>query len=196
MQKITVHKPSTFFCSSPRIMVLDELKNPFYWHTNTARHINFNLPVGTYYINVPVRKRPVFRPYGNKTYPKLPKSFLRKVRVFEHTNPNKATISLQKHIILADPKFYNHEFKPCMTFTLCHEVFHHKYHAKTPTERNNRFIRDWYERQCDNAARNFMLANGWNPLQVRLACKLLLRSKGRNEAIRQCTTDATNNFRR
>ncbi len=196
MFSLTVTKPSTFFTSWPDLVVLDNEKNPFYWHDNTEGHINFNLPRGRYSVNVPVQKRARFRPYPHKPYPRFTGTFLKDVQVFPHKNPNKASISLEKRFIMADPKFYYNEYKPLKTFTLCHEVFHKFFHAKNHRERSNRFIREYIERQCDRAARDFMLANGWNPIQVRLACAMLLRGQGRKEAIRQCTTARHNHNRR
>ncbi len=177
-------------------MILDDKRNPFYWHTNEARHINFNLPPGTYYTENDLHKRAKFKPYGHEPYPKLNKAFLRRVKVFPYKNPSKASISLQKAFILADPAFYYSKYKPLKTFTLCHEVFHTVYHAKNRRERNNFYIHEYIEMQCDNAAKAFMLANGWNPTQISLAVKMLLRGKHRRECIRQNTTAPKNGFRR
>lgn len=177
-------------------MVLDSLNNPFYWHDNEARSITFNLPPGGYHCNVPLEKKRHFMPYGHKPYPKLNKAFLRKVQVFPLKNPNKASISLERSIIFADPKFYYNKYKPLKTFTLCHEVFHSVFHSKTRKEKDNPYIHEFIEMQCDTAAKNFMLANGWNPLQVRIAVKLLLRSKNRNNCIHRSTTHPKNGFRR
>ena len=193
---ITVSQPTTFFTSSKGLIILDSKRNPFYWHDNQDKHINFNLPPGRYYCNVPIQERAQFKPYNHEPYPKFTGSFLNDVQVYKHKNPNKASISLERRFILADPKFYNHTYRPLKTFTLCHEVFHRFFHAKTRAERKNPFIREYIERQCDNAAKNFMLANGWNPTQVSLAVKLLLRGKGRKDAIRKCTTDPANRNRR
>lgn len=177
-------------------MILDEKKNPFYFHTNEARHINFNLPPGTYYTENNLHKRTTFQPYRHGPYPTLPKDFLRRVRVFPYPNKSKASISLDRAFILADPKYYYSKFKPLKTFTLCHEVFHKQFHAKNNRERRNYFIHEYIEKQCDNAAKNFMLANGWNPIQVSLAVKMLLKGKHRRECIRESTTDPKNGNRR
>lgn len=177
-------------------MILDDQEMPFYWHDNKEHHLNFNLPTGSYYSLVPIKKLHTFKPYGARKYPKLKMSFLSKVRVFPHKNPNKASISLERKFILADNKFFYHDYKPLKTFTLAHEVFHSVYHCKNERERSNRYIHQYYEKKCDEAAKDFMLAHGWNPTQVSLAVKLLLRGQERKDCIRMATTDKHNNFRR
>jgi len=195
MQLIKVNKPSTFFTRATEIVIYDSNKFPFYFHTNTARHINFNLPPGTYYSNVRLKKRP-FKPYGKKSYPRFPKGFLKGINVYKVENKNKASISLPTGQVFVDPLYHDNPYEPVQTFTLLHELFHHFFHAKTKREKKNPFIHEFIESQCDDAARNFMLANGWNPSQVRIACGLLLRSKFRNRCMHRKTTDPINNFRR
>lgn len=177
-------------------MILDGAGNPFYWHTNKARYINFNLPPGWYYCNVPIKKRSKFKPYKHGRIPKLPKRFLKDLEVFPLENPSKASISLKTRLIFADPKFYYNDYRPLKTFTLGHEVFHYVYHAKNIKERNNPYIREFIEMKCDNASKNWMLANGWNPTQVSLAVKLLLKGKNRKECIKFNTTHPRNKNRR
>lgn len=196
MYSIRINKPSTFFSASPDIFIWDSDWEPFYWHDNKERHINFNLPIGQYYSNVKVRKLPVFMPYPHGPIPGLPKGFLQAVRVFPHPNPNKATISLQKRFIIADPKYFYHKYKPLQVFTVGHELMHYRFHSKTPAQRKNRYIHEHIERQCDDASKNWMLANGYNPTQVSLAIKLLLRGKGRKQCMMMNTTHPRNNNRR
>ena len=178
------------------MLILDYEGNPFYWHDNKERHINFNLPVGWYASKYPIKKRRKFKPYGNAPYPTLPKGFLQTVGVSKLRNRNKASISLEKEHIWADPKYFDSWYQPLKTFTLGHELFHKVYHTKTLKERRNPYIRELVEMKCDEASKNFMLANGWNPSQVSLAVKMLLRGKGRKEAIRMATTHPKNCFRR
>ncbi|MGZ4038656.1 MAG: hypothetical protein ACXVPQ_12565 [Bacteroidia bacterium] len=196
MFSFTVHRPSTFFSDSPNVMILDDHKFPFYFHDNKERHINFNLPSGKYYSRVPIKKMPKFVPYNHGRYPRFTDDFLNRVQVYPHPNPNKASISLKRAFILADPKFYYHDYKPLKTFTLCHEVFHRFFHCKHDWQRQNRFIHQFYEKQCDNAAKNWMLAHGWNPTQVSLAAKLLLRGKERRQCISDNATHPRNKNRR
>lgn len=194
--KIKVNKPSTFFTNYTEVVILDSKKFPFYFHTNKAKHLTFNLPKGTYYSNVPVKRQPKFIPYGTKTYPRFKKGVLQRIKIYRVKNPNKASISLETAQIFVDPLYYDNPYKPLLTFTIMHEIFHHFFHAKTEREKKNIFIHQYIEAQCDNAAKNFMLANGWNPSQVRMACKMLLRSKWRNKCIQDNTTHPKNQFRR
>lgn len=194
---ISAKKPSTFYSSDPNIMILDDQGNPFYWHTNKQRSITFNLPVGEYTTDNRIALLPKFEPYGNKKYPIFRNTtFLRDLKLFRRENPNKASISLEHRIIIVDPKFYDSPYKPLKTFTLCHEVFHYFFHAKNKREKKNRHIHQHIEKQCDEAAAHFMLANGWNPTQVSLAVKMLLQGEERKECIREKTTHKKNNFRR
>lgn len=178
-------------------MILDDKANPFYWHTNKQHSITFNLPPGKYSTQNKIEKQPKFLPYGNAEYPKFPRnSFLRDLKLYRRPNPNKASISLQQRIIIVDPKFYDSKYKPLQTFTLCHEVFHYFFHSKTAAQKANRHIHQHIEKQCDEAAKNFMLANGWNPTQVSLAVKMLLKGQDRKNCIQEATTNKKNNFRR
>lgn len=192
-----VHRPTTFFTDRKNLMILDNKGNPFYWHTNKEHHLTFNLPIGKYYTEAPFKELPTFQPYGKEKYPSFKfTNFLRLLSVVPHKNKNKASISLERHLIIVDPKFYYHSYKPLKVFTLKHEVYHKFFHAKNDYERNNPFIHQYIEKQCDRAARNWMLANGYNPTQVSLAINLLLRGKDRKETMRKCTTDKKMNFRR
>jgi hypothetical protein len=195
MKLFKVNSPSTFYTRSPEIVIYDSNQFPFYFHTNTARHINFNLPPGNYYSNVPLTKKP-FKPYGQKKYPRFPKGFLKRINIYKLKNKNKASISLKRSKIYVDPMYHDNPYEPLQTFTLLHELFHHFFHAKTIAEKKNPYIHEFIESQCDDAARNYMLANGFNPSQVRIACGLLLRSKFRNKCIHNTTTHVNNNFRR
>lgn len=118
------------------------------------------------------------------------------LELHRYKNPNKASISLQKCLVIVDPKFYDSIYRPLQTFTLLHECFHQFFHSKTKAQKRNRFIHQHIEKQCDTAASNYMKANGWNPTQISLAVKLLLKGKERKEAIRRQTTHKKNNFRR
>lgn len=196
MEIFKVHKPSTFFSPTPYLMIFDEKGKPFYWHTNTQKHINFNLPPGTYFTEANIKKKWPFKPYGHKPWPKFKPGALSHIKIFSYPNPNKASISLEKGFIIADPYFYNHDYEPLKKFTTLHELFHHFYHAKNDHERKNFYIHEFIEAQCDNAAKNYMLANGYNPTQISLAVKLLLRGENRKQCIRMNTTHERNNFRR
>lgn len=184
---INVTKPSTFLAESPDVLILDEDKHVFYLHPNKERKLTFNLPTGRYYSNVPVVKCHRFLPYGDGYYPPFAIP-LDKIKIYEEENPNKASISLERLIIIVDPKFYRAEYKPLQTFTLLHELFHGNYHCKTKAERENKYMREFIEMKCDRAAGNYMLANGWNPSQVSMAGKMLLRGQNRRDCIAMNST--------
>lgn len=179
-------------------MIYDDKGNPFYWHTNKERSINFNLPKGKYSTQNKITKQAKFKPYGNGKYPNTPafRAFLKTLKIYCRTNPNKASISLQQRIIIVDPKFYNSVYKPLQAFTLGHEVFHYFYHSKAKWQKANRLIHQHIEKQCDKASANLMLAKGYNPTQVSLSVKLLLKGQERKDCIRDHTTHKKNNFRR
>ncbi len=178
-------------------MVFDEKGNPFYWHTNKERSITFNLPIGKYSTENKLIKQPKFIPYGNEKYPIFPNDgFIKALKVYCEPNPNKASISLEKRIIVVDPKYYNSSYKPLQVFTLRHEVYHYFFHCKSDKERQNKFIHQHYEKECDNAAKAWMLANGYNPTQISLAIKLLLKGQERKDCMEMKTTHPKNNFRR
>jgi hypothetical protein len=192
-----VSKPSTFLCKEPNLMIYDNLGNPFYWHTNTTRSITFNLPKGNYSTDNHIRKKLKFIPYGHEKYPIFTNTtFLKNLKIYCRPNPNKASISLERGVIVVDPKYYKSKYKPLKTFTLCHEVFHYFFHCKNNRERQNRLIHQHYEKACDNAAKAWMLANGWNPTQISLAIQMLLKGKERKDCMRDMTTHPKNNFRR
>ena len=178
-------------------MILDSVGNPFYWHKNKERSITFNLPVGKYETDNVIKKLPSFRSYGHTKFPKeFDKQWLNNLELKKSKNPNKASITLQRCIIIVDPKYYESPYLPLQTFTLLHECFHYFFHSKTRAQKRNRFIHQHIEKQCDENARNYMLANGWNPTQVLLSIRLLLKGEERKEVMRQLTTDKKNNFRR
>lgn len=178
-------------------MILDEKGNPFYWHTNKEHSITFNLPVGKYYTENDIKKLLRFKPYGHEKYPKFHNTtFLKDIKLYCEPNPNKASISLSKRVIVVDPKYYKSKYKPLQTFTLCHEVFHYFFHAENAEQKENRFIHEHFEKQCDNAAKAWMLANGWNPTQISLAIKMLLKGQHRKDCMQNMTTHPRNNFRR
>ncbi len=179
-------------------MVYDEKKNPFYWHTNRERSITFNLPKGKYYTENKLTKKSKFLPYGNEKPPKFPakSSFIKDLKIYRRPNPNKASISLERRIIVVDPKYWDSSYKPLQVFVLRHEIYHYFFHCKSHAERENRFIHQHYEKECDNAAKAWMLQNGYNPTQVSLAIKMLLKGQERKDCMQLKTTHPKNGFRR
>jgi hypothetical protein len=180
-------------------MIYDEDKQPFYWHTNRERSITFNLPIGKYYTPNDLTRKLKFVPYGNEKYPLFKgkaKTWLKRLKIYSYKNPNKASISLDKGVIIVDPQYYYNKYKPCRVFTLKHEVYHYFFHCQTMAQKENRFIHQHYEKECDNAAKAWMLANGYNPTQISLAIKLLLKGQERKDCMQRMTTDPKNKFRR
>jgi hypothetical protein len=179
-------------------MVYDAKGNPFYWHTNNEHSITFNLPKGKYSTKNRLTKKLRFVPYGNEKPPKFPKNstFLKDLKIYSRPNPNKASISLERRIIVVDPKFFNSKYIPLQVFVLRHEVYHYFFHCQSHAERENRFIHQHYEKECDNAAKAWMLQNGYNPTQVSLAIKMLLKGQERKDCMQMKTTHPKNNWRR
>jgi len=178
-------------------MILDDKGNPFYWHTNKEHSITFNLPKGKYSTENKIKKKLLFKPYGHEKYPKFRNTtFLKDLKIYCRPNPNKASISLQQRVIVVDPKYFNNKYKPLKTFTLCHEVFHFFFHSQSIEEKQNKFIHEHYEMQCDNAAKAWMLAHGWNPTQISLAIQMLLKGENRKSCMRDKTTAPKMKFRR
>lgn len=119
---------------------------------------------------------------------------LNAIMLIRKTNKNKASTTAKKIKgkiwIIVDPKFYDHKFLPTQTFTLLHEIFHSNkgFHATNNFERKNFYMHEHIEKKCDNAAINYMLVNGWNPIQISMAGKYLLEGKRRRDCIQGNTT--------
>lgn len=184
---VTVTIPSTFFAESKNLLILDEHKKVFYFHYNKEGKLTFNLPAGKYYSSARLVKLKRFLPYDNGGYPPFAIP-LQEVKIYSAENPNKASISLESLIIVVDPKFHDADFKPLKVFTLLHELFHGNFHAKTERERKNPYMHEFIEMKCDRAAGNYMLQNGYNPVQVSLAGKMLLRGQNRRDCISMNST--------
>lgn len=92
--------------------------------------------------------------------------------------------------VIVDHEFWDHEYKPAQTAILGHEMFHGNFNSNGLTERQkkNYFIRQHIEKQCDDAIRNYMLCHGWNPSQISLAFKLMLKGQDRRDCIARNTT--------
>jgi hypothetical protein len=119
---------------------------------------------------------------------------LNAIVLLNQPNPNKASTTAKKVRgkiwIIADPVYYNHWFLPTQTFTLLHEIFHSNegYHTTSARQRENFFMHEHIEKKCDHAAENYMMVNGWNPIQISMASKLLLKGKRRRDCIQKNTT--------
>lgn len=175
------------------MLILDQYKHLFYFHYNKEHHLTFNLPPGYYYSYVPLYQERIFLPYEERRYPDM-EADLNAIVLMSHANPNKASTTAKKIRgkiwINADPKYFYHEFLPTQVFTLLHEIFHSNkgYHLTNPKHRANYYIREHTEMRCDDAAENWMLCHGWNPIQISMAGKLLLQGKNRRDCIAKNTT--------
>ena len=175
------------------MLILDQYKHLFYFHYNKEHHLTFNLPPGYYYSYTPLYKQSVFRPYEKRTYPPMAAD-LNNIVLMSRPNPNKASTTARKIKgkiwINADPKYFYHDYMPLKTATLLHELFHSNkgFHLTNEKHRKNYYIHTHIEMKCDDAARNYMLVNGWNPSQVSFAFKLLLSGAPRKNCIANNTT--------
>lgn len=175
------------------MLILDQYKHLFYFHYNKELNLTFNLPPGYYYSYTPLIQLKRFMPYEARTYPKMAAD-LNAIVLLCKPNKNKASTTAKKVNgkiwIVVDPKFYYHEFLPTQTFTLLHEIFHSNkgFHTTNDRQRKNFYIHEHIEMKCDGAAENYMLVNGWNPIQISMAGKFLLEGKRRRDCIEQNTT--------
>ena len=181
--KLKCVSPCTFFSQDSPIDIKDSKGNIFFFHTNTDRKINFNLPVGSYSTkNLLIQKD--FLPYeklNDVKFPINPKDFL----VVVGNNKHKATISMDNRTILVDRSIANHTYKPCKAFIIGHEIGHiiiggSKY------DKSGKMILD-AEKWCDDFSRNYMLATGYNPSQIKIASELLLNDFDRKNCIHENT---------
>lgn len=190
--KLKVERPSSFFTSDSEVKILDDKGNIFYVHPNRQRKICFNLPIGEYETENNL-KEVGFVPYVKTSYPDLFQR-IKKYKVIKKFNPNKASIFQGKKKIKISDKvkyadgsnFDLHEFKPCTVFLLGHEAAHTIVGSNT---------KDFdAETACDNISEAWMLANGYNPSQIKICKQLTLSSPERKH---YCPYDSKEmNFRR
>ena len=190
--KIENYFPSTFFCFQPNLTIRDEKNNLFYFHKNSRRAINFNLPTGFFHTNNIILRK-LFSPYKVFT-PFLSKGFLSDLKVKVEPNPNKASIFIGKKLIVIDPKFANHVFKPVTVFCLAHELHHFIFFPKTLSERVDKEKMIDIEKKCDEGAVNYMLSCGYNPTQIKIAKEFILSNKERGKCVDELTVGG--NYRR
>lgn len=182
---LVLKKLSSFNSSDSPIKILDEKGNIFYIHPNRERKISFNLPAGNYSTENNL-KEVAYTPYVRSLYPNLFER-IKGYKIFRGHNPNKATITpMLKKIKIANKVNFKdgsqldiNEFKPCLIYLLGHEAAHtiagsNKYNA------DGTILFD-AEQACDNISENWMLANGYNPTQIKLCKQLLLSSPERQK---------------
>ncbi len=195
MKEIRNKEPKTFCCSEPDLCIYDEDKNKFYVHPNRQRTITFNLPKGKFFTENKIGEQKVFIPY-KEWKPLFPKKFLDGIKILVRPNDNKATIYRQVKTIVIDPEFAFHDFKPVTTFTLSHELHHFIFFPENTELRKNKPYMMELEKLCDEGAVNYMLGNGWNPTQIKLAKNLVLSNKERGLCVDKLTVSPSNNHRR
>lgn len=192
--------PSTFFSTDKDIKIFDSRKKVFYFHPNKERNITFNLPRGIFFTGNKIERKNIFVPYKKFVSP-FPKDFLRQVKVEIKPNPNKATnYRLQKRFVI-DPKIAFHEYAPVPVFTIAHEIGHFIHFPKRTLSTNinsSSFKKeaDQCEKDADSFAVHYMLGNGYNPTQIKIAKELVLSHVERKLCLDELTTNINNNYRR
>lgn len=178
MTIILCSKPCSFFSEDKEIKILDEDRQPFYFHTNTAREITFNLPVGKYFTRNKITLLDTFKPYNNY---KTPNFDLTGYKIIIGNNPHKATITPAKRQILVDSSINKIKYKPAKKFLIGHEIFHlhcggNKYALYDAQGKGIGTPIYDAERECDDCSEKNMLNIGYNPTQIKLAKNLILDS--------------------
>lgn len=188
---ITLNSPASFSGSGNPIVIKDSKGQPFYvWKAG-----NFNLPVGSFTTNSNVQKLSTF--VTSSPIPQdvpIEKNGMKHIDarsqegVYLQFNPgNKASFYPDFNVAVYDEEITRHWFMPLPIFVMCHEDGHHYF--KQPKEctlvLDNIFsdpderaaaMKIYYqvEHNCDCYARNKMIRNGYNDIQVIQAIKLLL----------------------
>lgn len=187
MIRFSVNKKTGFSCSgTSTILILDSKKRPFYYREGLTRPFAFNLPFGTYYSNVPLRKldKPVFytmpklkRPYHFQRYPG-------KFKIIYANNPNKCSVNLDRGIIIFDNSF-KHEPRFVRDFIKFHELGHYHYSGRDQES----------EVDCDTFAAYCMITIGYNPLQARVASRYSLGNNPESEMRKKANFNYLQSFR-
>lgn len=188
-------EPSSFLCEEKNLKVYDERKKIFYVHPNTEKSILFNLPKGKFFTPNRIFREKKFIPY--KTFVSaVDSSQIKGIKVIIRKNPNKATVYRSIKTIVIDNEFANHDFKPVPVFVFAHELHHFTFFPKNEEERKNDLFMLEIEKKCDEGAVNYMLGNGYNPSQIKLAKEIVLSNKHRGKCVDDLTTNKNNNYRR
>lgn len=189
MYVIVNNEPASFLCEEDNLRILDSNKKDFYFHPNKEKKLNFNLPVGKYYVNNIIFRKPEFTPYISETpLIPIPEKYKDGMKIVFGDNKHKATVFRNEGRILVDKKF-NKEilwYEPALVFLLGHELSHYV----IPDYKDV----DMRESLCDKNSRALMYKLGYNPSQITIACKMLLSSDYRKHCIEN--TDTGQNFRK
>lgn len=153
-----------FFCPDSRLRIYDKDGIPFYFHDKDQGR-KFNLPKGEYITANFINK--LKEPVKYKLNPLKPERNIKrpdKITIHFGENPNKASIILQKGIILIDNQFLEYP-RFVIEYVLQHEIGHYKFASETG---------------ADSYARIQMLKKGYNPTQIMQASRMTLtKSEGR-----------------
>lgn len=181
--------PASFVTTAKKLCIYDDNNKDFYYHTNTAGMLNFNLPTGKYFTDQQIFKKPFFTPYVSDV-PTIPieKKIIRNIKISFGVNKNKATIYRDDLRVLIDTQFYKDVlwYVPAMAFLLCHELSHFVIPDYSDMDKR--------ESACDKNGRGLMYSLGFNPIQVTIAAKMLLTNDYRKNCIEH--SDTGTNFRK
>jgi len=190
MKKIFCEDEVTLYSNDTPIKIYDSRKKLFYFHPNKEKNICFNLPKGEFFTENLFRQQP-FKPYEIYQMPNFSVD-ISKFNLIEGKNPHKATITPSQKKILIDSSIINHEYSPCLTFVLLHEIYHTVVGGNKKDANGNIIFNA--EASCDNFAKNWMLSHGYNPSQIKVVKELILSDNHRKECLHDSLTQQ--NFRR
>jgi hypothetical protein len=183
----TLTEPATFTTAcNPVIINMAGSANPFF---ASKKQSQFNLPIGKYSTNCQLTKLP-FLPFPEidqniqpvKTGMRIFDGGSDMAKAVGFNSANKASFYPALNAAFFDEKIITNWFKPARIFTVCHEEGHHYFKpskvdmailmmGKDP-EAYKRYINA--EHKCDVYSYNKMMRNGYNPLQVKQAIKMVL----------------------
>jgi len=155
MVELKVIKKTGFINIAPHEpIIIRDFRGKIFYSTEGLRIIpEFNLPIGTYYIDsgkFKLRAKPVF--FKLPAMPKIERRFKSpdNFKILFANNPNKCTINWFKKTITFDESFRD-KLLPELYFVLYHEFGHHLYLT---------------EKYADLFAARRMLIKGYNPSQI------------------------------
>lgn len=153
-------KKTGFECADESLRIFTCDGEPFYFHNKQGGR-RFNLPAGAYTTENEIKelKEPVKYKISKLRFERNivgPKT----ITLYFGDNPNKATIILEKGIILLDNSFKEMP-KFVVKYVLLHEFGHYKFKSETG---------------ADSFARVEMLKEGYNPSQIMQASQMTLSS--------------------
>ncbi len=168
MRLVVTHKRG-FFSPDKNLRIYDKDRKPFYYHFKEGGR-EFNLPKGVYYTKNKIKALKLPKKYKYK-FPKKERNIRKpeKIKIFFGKNPHKASVVLQKGIILMDNSFKKFP-RFVIEYVLQHEIGHYQFSSETG---------------ADAYARCMMLKKGYNPSQIGMASRITL-SKSSKHRITKC----------